>query len=196
MLGSTVWGCRTTWLVLSFVAATCLLFQSPPLLPGLFLSYSCFVGDLAASLAGALAPYATLSQPALTFALGTTFLLEATFWSCNAVLGLIYYFDPALLKPYKLHEDKFPPAELIRSCLADVVIGHAVVRPPLLYLTHSLFLRFGMSASPSEIPPLATIYLQLFASILVDDTLFYWSHRMLHHPAIYKHIHKQHHTFK
>ncbi len=33
--------------------------------------------------------------------------------------------------------------------------------------------------------------LQLFL-----DTTFYWSHRALHHPALYKHFHKQHHEYK
>ena len=32
--------------------------------------------------------------------------------------------------------------------------------------------------------------------MLADDTLFYWSHRALHHPSIYKYIHKKHHMFK
>ena len=38
--------------------------------------------------------------------------------------------------------------------------------------------------------------LQIFVCIMVDDTLFYWSHRLLHHPKIYGMIHKKHHTFK
>lgn len=37
---------------------------------------------------------------------------------------------------------------------------------------------------------------QIFVCIMVDDTLFYWSHRLLHHPKIYGMIHKKHHTFK
>jgi len=36
----------------------------------------------------------------------------------------------------------------------------------------------------------------IFIFILVEDFLFYWSHRLLHHPKIYKHIHKKHHEFK
>lgn len=34
-----------------------------------------------------------------------------------------------------------------------------------------------------------TLY-HLAISIAVEDTLFYWSHRTLHHPRIYKYIHK------
>ena len=28
------------------------------------------------------------------------------------------------------------------------------------------------------------------------DTWFYWCHRALHHPSIYRFVHKQHHEFK
>jgi sterol desaturase/sphingolipid hydroxylase (fatty acid hydroxylase superfamily) len=31
---------------------------------------------------------------------------------------------------------------------------------------------------------------------LVNDFLFYWAHRALHHPKLYGRIHKQHHLFK
>ena len=37
---------------------------------------------------------------------------------------------------------------------------------------------------------------QIFLCMLIDDTLFYWSHRALHHPSIYRYIHKKHHMFK
>ncbi len=30
---------------------------------------------------------------------------------------------------------------------------------------------------------------------IVNDTGFYWSHRTLHRPLIYKHVHKKHHMF-
>ncbi len=32
-----------------------------------------------------------------------------------------------------------------------------------------------------------------FILLILDDTWFYWCHRLLHHPAIYKYIHFEHH---
>jgi sterol desaturase/sphingolipid hydroxylase (fatty acid hydroxylase superfamily) len=32
--------------------------------------------------------------------------------------------------------------------------------------------------------------------VFIDDFLFYLSHRLLHDPRIYKHIHKKHHEYK
>lgn len=33
----------------------------------------------------------------------------------------------------------------------------------------------------------------LLFMVLFHDTYFYWTHRMMHHPMIYKHVHKVHH---
>ncbi len=36
----------------------------------------------------------------------------------------------------------------------------------------------------------------MFTCLVFLDAAFYWSHRLLHHPAMYKHFHKQHHEYK
>jgi sterol desaturase/sphingolipid hydroxylase (fatty acid hydroxylase superfamily) len=33
-----------------------------------------------------------------------------------------------------------------------------------------------------------------FILLILDDTWFYWTHRLLHHPRIFKYIHKVHHN--
>ena len=33
-----------------------------------------------------------------------------------------------------------------------------------------------------------------FIFLIIDDTWFYWVHRLLHHPKIYKYVHKVHHN--
>ncbi|MFS4491892.1 sterol desaturase family protein [Maribacter sp. 2308TA10-17] len=36
-------------------------------------------------------------------------------------------------------------------------------------------------------------YFGFLVFLLIDDTWFYWIHRMLHHPKIYKYVHRVHH---
>lgn len=53
----------------------------------------------------------------------------------------------------------------------------------------------GLTADPEQIPGPLTTLAHLAVCTVIEDALFYLSHRTLHHPSIYRHIHKQHHLF-
>ena len=46
-----------------------------------------------------------------------------------------------------------------------------------------------------ELPAFPVYFAQVFFLMMVEDTMFYWSHRLLHQPWIYPYIHKVHHEF-
>lgn len=48
----------------------------------------------------------------------------------------------------------------------------------------------------SEWPGFVTLAWQLLVCILAQDTLFYWSHRALHHKTLFRAIHRRHHAFR
>jgi len=56
--------------------------------------------------------------------------------------------------------------------------------------------RAGMPSFDQPLPGLLTILAQLAFFVVVTDTWFYWSHRLLHHRLLYRHVHKKHHEFK
>ena len=41
--------------------------------------------------------------------------------------------------------------------------------------------------------PIYWIFVSYFLAILFHDTWFYWTHRLMHHPKLYKYVHKVHH---
>lgn len=66
---------------------------------------------------------------------------------------------------------------------------------PVLFLVYDAFKFFGMQVQ-APLPNLGVILAQFLASLAFNDTIFYWSHRLLHHPRLYRHLHKKHHEFK
>lgn len=93
---------------------------------------------------------------------------------------------------YKIQGKRMPSGALIREALKQTIINHAVVQFLGLFALYHISVAYGMEMS-RQLPSWTTIGWQLLAATVWNDTLFYWGHRLLHHPAIYKYIHKQHH---
>jgi len=75
------------------------------------------------------------------------------------------------------------------------MIRAAILRLPILFILYDIFIYFGMEMA-QPLPPIRTILVQWLIALVVNDTLFYWTHRLMHHRWFYKLIHKKHHEFK
>jgi len=85
---------------------------------------------------------------------------------------------------------------LLIECLKSLVVSHLVAQWIVSYLLYPSFVWFGLTWEASRVPTWFELGWQILAFMLVEDSLFYWLHRLLHHPLIYKHVHKKHHEFK
>jgi sterol desaturase/sphingolipid hydroxylase (fatty acid hydroxylase superfamily) len=134
----------------------------------------------------------------LYFAIFSSTCLEVVFWLSQLLVYLVM-LNPASVEGVERIEKrhrKYPSDELLKKCLQDVLIGHAV-RPFLLWVFYPLLKWRGIGLASSGAPPSVFVLLaQIFICVQVDDFLFYWVHRWFHeNKFLYKHVHKQHHEF-
>jgi sterol desaturase/sphingolipid hydroxylase (fatty acid hydroxylase superfamily) len=116
------------------------------------------------------------------------------YWCINALLYLVYHFN--LFAKYKIQPaDKWPAWSLVKKCLIERAVSTIFIQPLFFYAMYWPTKFFGLNVT-GAIPPISTFVWQMTWWFLVNDFLFYWAHRALHHPKIYGRIHKQHHLFK
>lgn len=115
-------------------------------------------------------------------------LLHEMFLVTIVYLGL---FEDRLIQPKRSLD-----WDLVRQCIKSSLLNHLALMP--LFIYYIGFPLFGSSSGldPSLVPEWKEFLFQILVCVVVEDFMFYWSHRLLHHPALYKHFHKKHHEFK
>lgn len=93
--------------------------------------------------------------------------------------------------PWEKDNEKFK-AKLYASIPA-LFINHILVH--ILVVLPTVFGEFPHRSDIESYPGFTEIIPQVLIFILVEDTTFYWSHRLFHTPFLYKRIHKQHHEY-
>ena len=135
---------------------------------------------------------------------GTTLTLELSFlfWGC-----LYEACDRfGWCRSWRVHESSSgpgadvsrsrPPPALLREAAIDHAVNGLLLRPVFVWMVYPLFRWAGMATSVAALPSAASALAQLLAFMVIDDAWFYWAHRLLHTPWLYRHVHKRHHRFR
>jgi len=127
------------------------------------------------------------------FIIGTMLVHSVVFWGMNGVLFFFYSYN--MFPECRIQGKESPKKSLTQECLKHCLINHFIVAPITLYFGFPIMKAAGMSVS-GPLPSLFVFLRDFVICVIANDTLFYWGHRLLHHPSIYKYVHKQHHEFK
>jgi len=114
---------------------------------------------------------------------------------CYAFGGLIFWFVDRykLLENYKIQE-KYPNNEQYLDCIKNLLTNYVLIIVPIIVVSYPIFGFLGFSTA-LPLPSAGRVIAELFFCMIVEDVTHYWLHRLLHHPLLYKAIHKQHHFF-
>jgi len=121
-------------------------------------------------------------------------ILTAYFWINSLFFFALDIFQPKVFMKYKIQDNtelKWPEVKkAIRVCCRNQFITF-LVSIPLYYLSR----KRGQQFNASDLPSFHWVLLEMCVFVMVEEIGFYYSHRLMHHRAIYKHIHKIHHEW-
>jgi sterol desaturase/sphingolipid hydroxylase (fatty acid hydroxylase superfamily) len=134
----------------------------------------------------------------LLFVLWLALSHSAPVYGLNLLYTAFTRLAPAASERWRFLPGKRASGRLVLKAFVYVTAFH-VAAPFIAYAMYPAAIRRMGSEdalfAPSAVPGLGKLAFQLLVCYLCTDATFYWGHRALHVPALYKLIHKQHHEF-
>ncbi len=126
----------------------------------------------------------------LLFPLATTLVSMGAFVLFATPMTWIAWRRPAWAEPYRIQE-RIGDARRIIGPSIRYWLENNLAMTALTVLVWPLLRQTGIHAGP--LPPWYIIALQVVFFLYLDDFLYYWMHRTLHHPRLYRRVHAVHH---
>mmetsp|Transcript_9466 Transcript_9466/g.38707 ORF Transcript_9466/g.38707 Transcript_9466/m.38707 type:complete len:273 (+) Transcript_9466:151-969(+) len=129
------------------------------------------------------------------FIVGGAIVHTGVFTALNLFFFALHKFK--LFERYKIPRKSYPSTELVKKCIKNLLVSHLLVQWVSFYFVGQMWASVaGSEGIHSAPPPWTAVIWQLVVMMTINDTLFYWAHRLLHHRLLYAKIHKRHHEFK
>ncbi|KAK5858855.1 hypothetical protein PBY51_002968 [Eleginops maclovinus] len=131
------------------------------------------------------------------FYLGTMLVPTLAFWGTNTLLLLVDTTGkPSFITRYRIQPEKNNPVDPVRlrHVLKTVIFNYVFISGSMVVISRYLMTMRGNPCGP-ELPTFHWALAELAFFSLLEEFMFYYSHRLFHHPSLYKRFHKQHHEW-
>ena len=117
-----------------------------------------------------------------------------SFWLPSALYIALDPLFPTFSAAHKLQPaPKQPTSAEIRHCFL-VTFRNQLISLGLATTIYYLAIPSPLRVSP-ELPPLGEVAVHIVACTLMREVFFYYTHRLMHVPSLYRLVHKAHHRF-
>ncbi|XP_062979396.1 fatty acid hydroxylase domain-containing protein 2-like [Elgaria multicarinata webbii] len=103
---------------------------------------------------------------------------------------------PKFITRYRIQLGKNEPADRQKmyNAFKTVMFNLVFISQPMLSLMF-LIMKWRTEPCSLQLPTLEWFLLEIAIFTAMEEVMFYYSHRLFHHPLLYKHFHKKHHEW-
>ncbi|XP_030066989.1 fatty acid hydroxylase domain-containing protein 2-like isoform X2 [Microcaecilia unicolor] len=131
------------------------------------------------------------------FFLGAGLIPMLTFWFFSGILMVIDVTEkPSFITRYRIQLGENSPVDSVKllQTVLIALLNLLFISYPMIVVMYYIMQWRGNPCSP-ELPTFHWVLLELFIFTLTVEIVFYYLHRLFHHPKLYRHIHKKHHEW-
>ena len=111
-----------------------------------------------------------------------------------AWIGFAWMHERGFAARFRVAEGAAPDARLLRAAGREVLAGQPVFALLLYFVVHPLWRARGGGMGDGL--DAVSLGWQLLAFFALNDTIFYWAHRLLHRRYLFQRVHHRHHRFR